>query len=352
MTEKKKILFFAKVPMNYIIFKHIYEKLKKDPRLELWFTSRYKGSLFPKKLYEMIGLGDEKLITYLRASLMQFDMFISPEMPIYGGNRAKIKIHIFHGVSFKGGSISKEVLKYDKLFLYGEYQKRRFIQRGILKEDDERFEMIGMPKLDCLVDGSLDKNKIISELRLDKNCPTLLYAPTWRYSSLETNGIEIIQTLSKMNINFLIKLHDHSYDRGLTHIDWKKELQRLKTPDMRIIRDYDICPYLYVSDILLSDASSVANEYTVLDRPIVFFDSPDISRRYGKRMDEEAFEKRPGIVVKTASELKPAIEHSLQNPQEFSDIRTQISHELFYQSGTATERAVKKIYELLQFEKL
>jgi len=345
--DKKKILFFAKVPMNYIIFKPIYEKLKKDPRFELWLTSKYKGSLFPKKLYKMIGLGDEKLITYLRASLMQFDIFISPEMPIYGGNQAKIKIHIFHGVSFKGGSISKEVLKYDKLFLYGEYQKRRFVERGILKEDDERFEMIGMPKLDCLVDGSLDKNKIIANLQLDEKLPTLIYAPTWRYSSLETNGIEIIQTLSKMNINFLIKLHDHSYDRGLTHIDWKKELEKLKTPNMRIIRDYDICPYLYVSDILLSDASSVANEYTVLDRPIVFFDSPDISKRYGKRMDEEAFEKRPGLVVKSVSELKIAIEHSLQNPHEFSDIRNQISHDLFYQPGTATERAVKKIYELL-----
>ena len=348
MTEKKKILFFAKVPMNYIIFKPIYEKLKKDPRLELWFTSRYKGSLFPGKLYKIIGLGDEKLITYPRASLMQFDIFISPEMPIYGGNRAKIKIHIFHGVSFKGGSISKEVFKYDKLFLYGEYQKRQFVERGILKEDDKRFEMIGMPKLDCLVDGSLDRKKIIAELQLNEKLPTLIYAPTWRHSSLETNGVEIIQILSKMNINFLIKLHDHSYDRGLTHIDWKKELEKLNTPNMRIIRDYDICPYLYVSDILLSDASSVANEYTVLDKPIVFFDSPEIYKRYGKRIDEEAFEKRPGIVVKSASELKNAVEHSLKNPQEFSNIRNQISHELFYHPGTATERAMKKIYELLE----
>ncbi len=351
MSDKKKILFFAKVPMNYVILRPIHQELKKDPRLEIWFTSKYKGSLFPGKLYKKIGLKNEKLITHLRASMIRFDMFISPEMPIYGGKRAKFKIHTFHGVSFKGGSISKEALKYDKLFLYGEYQKRRFVERGILKPDDERFEMIGMPKLDCLVDGALDKSKIISDLQLNNQLPTLLYAPTWRHSSLESDGIEIIKTLSQMNLNILIKLHDHSYDMGLTHIDWKRELERLKAPNMRVIRDYDICPYLFIGDILLSDASSVSNEYTILDKPIIFFDSPEIYKRYGKRVDEESWMKRPGLVIQSVSELKDAIENSLKHPGEFSESRKQVADGLFYKPGTATERAVNKIYELLELKK-
>ena len=124
MTEKKKILFFAKVPMNYIIFRTVYEQLKKDPRLELWFTSRYKGSIFPGKLYKQIGLGNEKLIIHYLADFRKWDLFISPEMPIYGGKKAKVKIHTFHGVSFKGGSISGKAGKYDKLFLYGPISKK------------------------------------------------------------------------------------------------------------------------------------------------------------------------------------------------------------------------------------
>lgn len=38
----------------------------------------------------------------------------------------------------------------------------------------------------------------------------------------------------------------------------------------------DILPTLFLADLLISDASSVANEYTLLDRPIVFLDVPEM----------------------------------------------------------------------------
>ena len=207
-----------------------------------------------------------------------------------------------------------------------------------------------MPKLDCLVDGSLKKDKIMSELNLDKSKPTLVYAPTWRNSSLETNGIEIVEALGKMDINVLIKLHDHSYDLGLTNTDWKKELERLKTPNMRIIRNADSAPYLFVSDILLSDASSVANEYTVLDKPIIYFISPKIFERYGAGQDHKTWGTKAGTVVKTVEELNAAVKRSLENPGELSDVRQALANDLFYKPGTATQRAVEKIYELIDLK--
>ena len=40
---------------------------------------------------------------------------------------------------------------------------------------------------------------------------------------------------------------------------------------MRVITDYDICPAFYVSDLLVSDVSSVTYEFCALDRPMIFF---------------------------------------------------------------------------------
>ena len=39
----------------------------------------------------------------------------------------------------------------------------------------------------------------------------------------------------------------------------------------RLVRGFDSNPYLAAADLLISDASSVANEFLVLDRPLVFF---------------------------------------------------------------------------------
>ena len=49
--------------------------------------------------------------------------------------------------------------------------------------------LIGYPKVDCLVDGSLNRAAIQERLGLDPSAPTVLYAPTWSpYSSLNDIG--------------------------------------------------------------------------------------------------------------------------------------------------------------------
>ena len=52
--------------------------------------------------------------------------------------------------------------------------------------------LVGMPKVDCLVDGTLRRDTVLRELRLDPARPTILYAPTWSaHSSLNLMGVEL-----------------------------------------------------------------------------------------------------------------------------------------------------------------
>ena len=57
-------------------------------------------------------------------------------------------------------SVSPKALRFDKLFVLGPYMYEKFISTGTLAENDSRLEKIGMPKIDCLRDGSLDRPMI------------------------------------------------------------------------------------------------------------------------------------------------------------------------------------------------
>ena len=340
--------------MNYAMFKPIHERLKRDERIELWFTANHKV----KELYNTIGLNDEKIIYKTLTYLRHYDMCICPSF-FYERKNADIRVQIFHGVSLKNRAVHKKALEYDRLFLAGEYMKRKFMETWGLAEDDERFEMIGMPKVDPLVNESLDREKIKKALSIDNHLPTVIYAPTRpsiTSSSLQMVGEQIINTIADMEVNFLIKLHDRAYKQWRRKSeDWKQKLAKFEKSNVRIIEDYNIIPYLFISDLLVSDISSVINEFCLVDRPIVLYDVPRLIRFHKKKelgrglktSDLEDWGRDTGVIVNDMDSLRKAIQHGLEHPDEKSEIRRSFAQRFFHKPGTATDRAIEKIYQLL-----
>jgi len=147
--------------------------------------------------------------------------------------KTAIKVQIFHSASIDNYSVSPKALRFDKLFTIGPYLYEKFISTRTLLENDSRLEKIGMPKIDCLVNGSLNASAIRQELDIENDLPTVLYAPTRSTihgTSLEHAGEQIIKTISSMDVNFLIKLHDRNYRmwRKKNPMDWSKRLNDLK----------------------------------------------------------------------------------------------------------------------------
>ena len=268
------------------------------------------------------------------------------------GKRARVKVHTFHGVSFRNVAISPRVRDFDKLFVVGPYMKRRLIESRTLEAGDPRFEMIGMPKLDRLVDGTLRREVIRKRLRLDPGLPTVLYGPTWtERSSLYTHGEALMKALAREPVNLLIKLHDNSYDPRKNSIDWREKLKTIEGERVRVVRDFNVAPSLFVSDLLISDASSVANEFLVLDRPIVFVDVPEMFPEW-EMTDLETWGRKTGTLVKAVPELVEAVRAELKKPGRLGPVRKAAAADLFHDPGHATDRAVRKLYELLDLEPL
>lgn len=355
MAKRKKILFFAKAPNNVVMFQRLYWRLRRDKRINLYFTGEYFGSRNPRPLYQLFRMAGERIVHPRLARWLKFDLYISPDIKITAP-RSTYRVHIYHGISFKGRPYTPKILAFNKLFLIGEDMLRRYVRRGILSPEDTRIEKIGMPKTDPLVDGSLDKDEIKARLGLaDSDRPIVLYAPTWRpESSAYKMSDEIVRSLSRLDITLLIKLHDLVFDPREKRINWQEKIAEFETyPNVKVIRDYDIVPYMFISNALISDASSVANEYTLLDRPIIFIDVPELFKVYEKTIDlNEGWGRKIGTVVKNADELKKAVDEALRNPHKLSHIRRQASADFFYNPGKATDVAIKKIYELLEIEPL
>ena len=113
-----------------------------------------------------------------------------------------------------------------------------------------------------------------------------------------------------------------------------------------------VYPYFPVSDILLTDASSVMFYFLALNRPIVLVNNP---RRFRDRVcfdpsDLEWQWRDMGIEISNEKALPKALLQCLQHPEEKADRRSFYRERVFNGliDGGAAERAADRIRSLLQ----
>ncbi len=79
--------------------------------------------------------------------------------------RGARRVQTFHGVAGKYRTVydspSESMRSWDRLFFINERRLRHFIECGAIDEDSQAARLIGMPKLDCLVDGSLQRDELL-----------------------------------------------------------------------------------------------------------------------------------------------------------------------------------------------
>jgi hypothetical protein len=348
VAKKKTILFTGYAPVHFACFRPIYEQLTERSGVEVFVSGgiRTMGPLGVRfdhaGLYESFGLPPEAVVPVERIKRMNVDVLFSAHTGRIEPASFERSVQIFHGVSFRNLAIREQALGFDHYFLVGPYMRRGFEQRGLLEPGDQRAVEIGFPKTDRLLDGSMDREALLAAHGLSGERPVVLYAPTGaKANSLETFGEEVLRRLAEQDsYDVLVKLHDHP--KGW--VDWFERLAPLEGEHLRIVRTPDIIPTLFIADLLVSDASSVANEYTLLDRPIVFLDVPeliDAARDSGALVDLDTWGRNGGTIAASPDTALDAIAEGLARPRAASDVRQAIAADLFYNPGQAALTAAK-----------
>jgi CDP-glycerol glycerophosphotransferase (TagB/SpsB family) len=158
---------------------------------------------------------------------------------------------------------------------------------------------------------------------------------------METVGEDLIAKLAAVDrYDVLVKPHDHPHSL----IDWWTRLAPLESEHVRLVRDPDVIHTLAIADLLVTDASSVANEYALLDRPIVFVDVPELialTLKKGARLDLQTWGRKGGEVVTDVSQALEAVEAGLAHPAQRSEARRAMVADLFFNPGEATAAAMR-----------
>jgi hypothetical protein len=341
------LLFSGYAPVHFVCFRPIYEQLRRRSGLEFWFSGGSEGgdgpALTARQLYRPFRLPAERILSLDAMRKRRFDFVFCGHVSGYFPREDRARVQIFHGLSFRNMAVRREVLVYDHLFITGPYMMRAFQENRLLRPGDPRCIPIGFPKVDRLVDGSLDRLRILRRLGLSGRRPVVLYAPTGqKRNSLETVGEEVLRRLRRTGrYDILIKLHDHPRDKS---VDWVAKLRPLLDAHTKMVTDFDVVPYLFVADLLITDASSVSSEYSLLDRPMVFIDVPELleaMRVKGVSLDLETWGRRGGITVRWPDEAVDAVRWALDHPGHGGRVRRAMAKDLFYNPGHAAETAAR-----------
>lgn len=354
-SGQRRVLVDARTPVNYTMVAPVHRAMAADPRVTFHFTASEE----PHRLQEIYrAVPGLDLIAPAVARRMRFDAYIASDYMWQPLPRGTCRIQIFHGVAGKYGfdAPTESLRSWDRLFFINERRMRNIIAAGALDAGSDAIRLVGMPKADCLVDGTFQRDAVLAELDLDPALPTVLYAPTRSpESSLNAMGLDLVRAIAQRPVNLIVKLHDRQRDLREPYsggVDWVAALEPLLGPRTALAPGADISPYLVAADLMMTDHSSAGFEFLLRDRPLVRIHRPELLRLANIHPDYVDLLASASESVLTAAEAIAAIERGLADPATRSASRRAVAEELFYRPGGATARSVTELYDVLSLAPL
>lgn len=220
--------------------------------------------------------------------------------------------------------------------------KRAFDFRGLLLET-------GYPRNDLLYapDRQQQAGQIKQSLRLPPGKKVILYAPTWRDDEFVTKGqyrfnlkLDLKQMQSRLGDDYIVLLRMHYLIAE--HLD----LTAFDGFAYDVSAYGDIAELYLISDLLITDYSSVFFDYAHLNRPMIFF-TYDLEKYAsvlrGFYFDFEAVV--PGPLLKESDQVIDYIEHIETRSKQYEEKYTAFQERFCsLDDGKASQRVVDGLF--------
>lgn len=253
-----------------------------------------------------------------------------------------------HGIGPKACYYTVSDAKPTVRFVEGPYRTQRLQELY----PDQRFVDTGYAKLDAAFSSEMGKLNP-SNFGLDNRKKTILYAPTFYPSSIECFAKKFPHEFSDYNI--ILKPHYFSLvsDKYYKQKNMLESWAKAENVYLARENEVNILPFMAVSDVLISDASSTLFEFAALGKPVVWCDFYKLrwsyrgifKYRFKDRMDEDLYRYADiAVHAKSYNEL-PALVHSqIQNPDEF---RAQRQRHTLALAGVVDGKVSKRIAQYM-----
>ncbi len=218
----------------------------------------------------------------------------------------------------------------------------------------------GYPRNDVLANGVLDDRELVMAHKgiyhFVKSCDkkVVIYMPTWRPYFHIKNPIDLddLNDFAKKNdFLFIIKSHpftrnDNFYDSTFDEIKYKFSENYQENVLFYPATD-DIYPLLSLSDLLITDYSSIYFDYLLINKPILFFIyDKDVYLEENGDFMLDFDEYTPGKKIVSYTELRSSIVFNLKD-DEFRNERENIKRKFFsFLSGNSSKLIFSEIQHL------
>ena len=160
VVRRRQILVDGRTAMNYATVAPIVERLQKDPRINVCFTASESPHLL-KEIYAD-ARPPHRRVKPKTAALMHFDAYLTADFLWARLPRGTRRVQTFHGVAGKYRTVydspADSMRGWNRLFFINKRRLQNFIDTGAIDADSPAIRLIGMPRLDCLVDGTLQRD--------------------------------------------------------------------------------------------------------------------------------------------------------------------------------------------------
>lgn len=373
------IIFESNMGRNYSGNpKHIYEKMIKmglDEELDCVWVLEDTSTKIPGNAKKIKRSRFDYYYNMARAKIWVFDTRDPPHIKKrYQG----YYIQTWHGTPLKklgmdmddvfmAGNMDivdykrnlyNDTQKWDFLLSQNEFSTEIFKKAFAFADENPNFQEIwtyGYPRNDVLTNNNNEEDikKLKEELGIPQDKKVLLYAPTWRDNEFHGQSIYKFVTaldfdLLKENLadDYVIIVKYHYL--VVENIDWSDYEGFVYTFEA----NQDISDLYLVSDMLITDYSSVMFDYCILDRPMFFFMYDLESYRDELRgFYFDVLKEIPGPISKKTDEL-------IKDIKEYDSQIFQSKYAAFknkyvkYDDGKASKRVIDRILELKDTDKV
>ncbi len=366
--NKKKVLFESFLGRNCSGNpKYIYEQMIKDG-----LDKEYKLIWILNDLSEEISGNGKKV---KRKSLMYYYHMATSKYWVFNcrqGNEIKkrkenVYLQTWHGtplkklgmdmdnvsmagqnniISYKD-TLYKNTRRWDYLLSQNDYSTEIF--RRCFAFDKKMLDY-GYPANDILYNENTPEkiNSIKDKFNLPKDKKVILYAPTWRDNNFMKKGhykMDIELDLKKMQEElgneYIILLRMHYLIMNSINIeDYKGFVYDFS-------QGFDIQELYLISDVLITDYSSVMFDYSNLNRQVIFFaydieDYRDSLRGFYFDFENEA----PGPIDRTTDEVIYSLTHLDEVYEKYKDKKDAFYNKFCHiDNGTAAVKVINEVFK-------
>lgn len=347
--KKIVVLYGHKLNGNLLPFYEI-----RDEKIDFYYLSLDQAYLDTLSGKDRIlnGLRYRDLIILARASAIITDHGLHHFVMLKMLTKCKF-IDVWHGVPYKGFDAKSfsSLHDYDQVWVSSERMKRMYINKFGFK--DEIVYPVGYARVERLLslNNPDSKKKLRDKYHLEDK-KTILIAPTWQQDDKGRSIVPFGLDLSEF-IGTIAKAHSDSQIIFRAHLNVKDAAEVTnETPNVKIMpyAEYPVGEdFLAISDVLISDWSSIVFDFLVLDRPVIYLDVPapfklGFSLGPGYRF---------GAVVSDKDQLSDAVILAANQPEVYMKKYKSLidkSYEAAYGDtldGHVMQRSLSKLYDLL-----